>query len=212
MGLVLMVLGFALLPASCFYLFGSTFEATGRSLVDREPLVLGEAHEHTFRLRPFARYQMVTSLMVARDPASIDRDAGAFVLSYDVPAHLELFDARQRSRILDERAPVTKGAPDVHEFDTSVDVMGDARVERPFAWFVVPASGLVGTRATVGPPRPGGSPVRAATLLLYDDTVRSARRAIAGVAAAIVTFMLGAFLFVYGHARTLHRVVARRVA
>jgi hypothetical protein len=210
-GLVLMVLGFALLPASCFYLFGSTFAPTGRSLVEREPLELplaGDAREQTFRVRPGARYQFVTSLSVSRGRAPIDTDAGAYVLTYDVPAHLELFDPRARDDappLLDQRAPVTKGGADVHEFDTSTVVLGDARVERPFDWFVAPASGLVLARASIGPPVQGGSQVAGATLLLYSDVVRSAKSGILGVVLAVLTFALGVFLFIYGHARTLRR-------
>ena len=204
-GLVLMVLGFALLPASCFYLFGSSFAETGRSLVEREGAPLGEEHEWSFRVHPGSRYQLVTSLTVARDKATVDVDAAAYVVTYDVPARLELFDGKTDAPILDEHAPLVKGAPEVHEFETSTYVIGDAVVERPFSWFTAPPSGVVRARVLVGPPAPDHSRVVGATMLLYSDAVRSARQGILGVVGALVMFALGVFLFVYGHARTLKK-------
>lgn len=197
-GLVLVVLGFAMLPASCFYLFGSTFAPEGRSMLERAPLAMGAPGGLRFRAAPGKRYRASISFMVR--PEGFPVKDGAYVLDYAFPYSYTLTGA-DGAIVQHAEGAVAKGEPDVGEHGTSTQVLGDVVIQRWFDWFEVPSESVVTLEARVDEDRLAKAKVRAAHLELWDDTARKAQRGFWAMGASMVVFLSGVGLLLGGQLR-----------
>jgi hypothetical protein len=197
------VLGFGMLPASCFYLFGSTFSSEGRTMIEKTPLSLGTPGSLRFAAAPGKRYRV--SVDFAFRPEGFPVENAAYVLDYDFPVAYTLADAHGQP-VQQLEGQVKKGEPEVREHGTSTEVLGDVIVQRWFPWFTVPESGIMKVDMRVEADRLGKVKLRGATLEVWDDSVREARRGFWAMGVSALVFLCGLGLMLTGQARAQSRV------